>query len=780
MNILNTLSHAPWVSQTCAFVLLVLVAAFFGHFVLKCFRRRATLLKLVNGLKTLRKDESPDALFGKAGDLEHLWKEFGETLLDETEFNSITGQYDLKAKRASMPSEQFFSQHAVVDSFVWTEFYKHLPGILTGIGIIGTFFGVLHGLQAFNISDNAALVRTSLSNLLGSVSEAFLVSAFAIFFAMVITFVEKLLLARLYKQAETLTAEIDRRYVAGAGEAMLQELVHSTNRYVTNSETLKDALVSDLKGILVSLSESQIAAQEKIVEALKANEKSTSSLGEKIGDHIAKGVSEAVAEPMAALKKAVETATGTQTTAVGTLLTDTIIALKDSLRDLFGEQLTGINEMQQKTIETLQGAVARMEHLTQSLETTGARTTETMAGAIAKAIEGMDARQDLMARKMSEVVDEMKKTSEGAQTAVNEKLESAISGLSCKMTDLVAKLTESVSASTDSTNQKLGAALNGVSQTVETLVSTLSQLVAKSQDATNEKLTKAVGDVSANVEKLVNGLSQSVVNAQEKSNATLEGAVSTVNDKVGGFLRGITEQAARAEAENIERQKWLSEQAEANATAMRAALEGTTTEMKALVAGTRAAVDTMRQSVDSMRNATSDTVAKMNSGAETMFGAANEFSKAGSSLSGVLQQSEATTAKLAIAAGSVETAAQAMRRVVDDYSTTRDQLLQTVIEARKIVDDAKNNSLSSGKVLAEIRDATDALSAAHTEIDSFMTKVAEVMGKSTLAFQAELKESIITANRGLVDTTAEVTSLLARSIARLANATRPVLAERVQ
>lgn len=693
MNIFDTLFHAPWVSQTCAVVLVLLVAAFFGHFVLNCFRRRATLLKLVNGLKTLGKDESPEALFAKAGDLEHLWKEFGETLLDETEFNSSTGEYDLKAKRASIPSEQFFSQHAVVDSFVWTEFYKHLPGILTGIGIIGTFFGVLHGLQAFDISDNAALVRTSLGNLLGSVSEAFLVSAFAIFFAMVVTFVEKLLLARLYKQAESLTAEIDRRYVAGAGEAMLQELVHSTNRYVTNSETLKDALVSDLKGILTSLSESQIAAQEKMIDALKASEKSTSSLGEKIEDHIIKGVSEAVAEPMAALKKAVETATGTQTGAVGTLLIDTIIALKDSLKDLFGEQITGINEMQQKTIETLQGAVARMEQLTQSLETTGARTTETMADAIKKAIEGMDGRQDLMAHKMSEVVVAMKKTAEGAQAAVNDKLETAISGLSEKITDVVAKLTESVSASTDTTNQKLEAALNDVSKTVETLVSTLSQSVATSQDATNSQLTKAVENVSSSVEKLVTGLSQSVVDAQAQSNSSLEGAVSTVNDKVGSFLAGITEQTARAEAGNIERQKWLIEQAESNATAMRAALEGTTAEMKALVAGTRAAVDTMRQSVDSMRNVTSDTVSKMNSGAETMYVAASEFSKTGASLSGVLQQSDNATTKLASAAGSVEAAAQAMRRVVDDYSATLDQLLQMVIEARNIVQDAKEKRL---------------------------------------------------------------------------------------
>ena len=35
----------------------------------------------------------------------------------------------------------------MVDAPLRTEFYKHLPGILTGLGIIGTFSGLIIGLQ---------------------------------------------------------------------------------------------------------------------------------------------------------------------------------------------------------------------------------------------------------------------------------------------------------------------------------------------------------------------------------------------------------------------------------------------------------------------------------------------------------------------------------------------------------------------------------------------------------------------------------------------------------
>jgi len=72
----------------------------------------------------------------------------------------------------------------MVDSRLSTEFFKHLPGLFTGIGIIGTFSGLITGLQAFKVSENATVVRNSLEKLMQGVYEAFLVSAVAISAAM--------------------------------------------------------------------------------------------------------------------------------------------------------------------------------------------------------------------------------------------------------------------------------------------------------------------------------------------------------------------------------------------------------------------------------------------------------------------------------------------------------------------------------------------------------------------------------------------------------------------
>ena len=47
------------------------------------------------------------------------------------------------------------------DTSLRADFFKHLPGILSGIGIIGTFVGLLSGLKGFKISENNIEVQHS-------------------------------------------------------------------------------------------------------------------------------------------------------------------------------------------------------------------------------------------------------------------------------------------------------------------------------------------------------------------------------------------------------------------------------------------------------------------------------------------------------------------------------------------------------------------------------------------------------------------------------------------
>lgn len=190
--------------------------------------------------------------------LRHCWIEFRDTLHGQKTLN-VTGAMELSRWRATATAGGFFTESALVDTRLRTEFFRHLPGILTGLGIIGTFSGLILGLQDFRVTDDANTVRNSLQGLLNAVGGAFLVSAAAITLAMVVTFIEKVIVSKRYADVERLCGLIDGLFDSGAGEQYLARLVDASETSATQAAHIKDALVTDLKSILTELTERQMA-----------------------------------------------------------------------------------------------------------------------------------------------------------------------------------------------------------------------------------------------------------------------------------------------------------------------------------------------------------------------------------------------------------------------------------------------------------------------------------------------------------------------------------------
>lgn len=198
MTGLDFLDKAPLALLITGGWLLGLLVIFLGLFLARGLALRSRLKRVLAQLRkgTIRSDSDLRKVFESDPKLKHLWKEFRDTLHAQKEERD--GQLVTVALRATAPAESFFNGQYVVDSRLRTEFFKHLPGIFTGIGIIGTFSGLIVGLNGFEVPEDPTKVRASLETLLAGVYEAFIVSAAAITLAMFVTLAEKVLLASLY------------------------------------------------------------------------------------------------------------------------------------------------------------------------------------------------------------------------------------------------------------------------------------------------------------------------------------------------------------------------------------------------------------------------------------------------------------------------------------------------------------------------------------------------------------------------------------------------------
>ena len=166
-----------------------------------------------------------ERLIENDADMARLWAEYNQALevLGRLESGS---QSVARAWQATSPAEHFFDAQWVVDSPLRADFFRHVPGILTGVGIIGTFVGLILGLMHFDVSDPEQ-VQVQLSALVQTVGQAFQVSALAIALAMVFTWVEKALLSARYRQTEQLQHLLDTLFWPRGGTEQIERLTQA-------------------------------------------------------------------------------------------------------------------------------------------------------------------------------------------------------------------------------------------------------------------------------------------------------------------------------------------------------------------------------------------------------------------------------------------------------------------------------------------------------------------------------------------------------------------------
>jgi predicted PurR-regulated permease PerM len=424
--------------------------------------------------------------------LKHLWEEYADTLHELRKAGS--GSVALNEFRATVPAEAMFTKELLVDGRLFDEFTRHLPGVLTGLGIIGTFAGLLGGLEKFKV-DPQKIQNTvnGLGPLLDGVQHAFVASGAAIACAMLVVFISRFALAYLYRLVEDLTHGIDSLYQTGAGEEYLAMLVKSSELSAVSTAQLKDALVEDLHKMMTNLVERQIAAQEASTQAL--------------GQHIGEAISTAIAEPMKRVGEAMEVTARGNGEQVNTMLETLLTGFMAKLEDTFGGQMRGINEQMQRSMDSMAAVQASLQGLLADIKRTNEQAASQMSGTLEDAMKKAADNQQLLTDQMREFVQDFRRLVTEEQNKSKQAMDEAV----MKVLGEVAMAMEGlenlrkVSAQEESgRNDKLANQTNqlvgGLSSQVEALLGAVSEQVAKTQ-----RNIEALSDVST---RAIEGMNQ--------------------------------------------------------------------------------------------------------------------------------------------------------------------------------------------------------------------------------------------------------------------------------
>lgn len=378
-----------------------------------------------------------DHVFDNSIPLKHAWLNYKHSFHDHYEV--IDGTDVLSSSRATVSSDVFFSQSVIVDTPLRVEFYKHLPGIITGVGIIATFAGLLFGLLAFDPAGDPEKVQDSLGLLLGGVSEAFMASALAIATAMLITWREKSWLRQCYAQLEMLTTEIDDFFEPDdTGEEYLARLLKSSQANETNARQLKDSLVNDLKTMMTNLVDENKKNQMAFASQLTDSYAKTSK---DMADQIGQSISDTLQVPLEKIASSVQQVSGDQSSAVQELMTDVLTAFMTKLESTFGTQMNGMSEMMTQSVSAMKEMQLGFTQLITDMKVNSESSTKSLEIQMSKMIEDIQQKQNAMSDQMNSMVEHLSKGAE----KIGEQGQYAIEQLNEKVSELIEHMSGTMS-----------------------------------------------------------------------------------------------------------------------------------------------------------------------------------------------------------------------------------------------------------------------------------------------------------------------------------------------
>jgi hypothetical protein len=631
-------------------VISIFVISFLVKFVSPARKLQKTLRLAISSLEETEPNTVPHKvadIFANERTLLGLWKEFAKTLHEQRELRN--GELQTTAVFSTVTADAYFNPESVFEGPINSEFFKHLPGVLTGFGIIGTFLGLIQGLHSFASIQlgNSQATQLGLQDLMNSVSGAFIVSTAAIVSAILITIVEKFLVKALTADVQELVQAIDQLYDAGASEDYLARLVKATEDSSAQTRVLKDALVQELGDLLRELTAAQI----------KASSENTGTLGATIGQSI----KESLNEPMKALGEIVKGASGDQSATASKLLQEVMTNFSQKLSDLFGSQISDINRLNQETSVSIKQAMGEIQKLVSSLENSGQKAAEQMSEKMFAALEKMSAKQEAIDGQTAAFVNELKKIVTEGQVEAQQKMIDTMSAMSEQITKLTGRMGE-------------------------------EQTAIQEKSQTREK------EMSDRAQNIVSGMTDSVKSA--------------------------VEEIAKASV-------------------------------------------TMSDSVATLSRTTTSAIDRMNGGAELIANASQEFSEAGKSVSGVLNQSASLVDRITSSSRSIENSTNALEESLRDYKLQRASISEMLSEIRNTVELAKKEAGLTADVLSKLDKATSQLGQAELAAEAYLANVSKVLAESHESFTREMNNSVNTSNREFHNNLKTAVDLLATTIGDL-------------
>jgi hypothetical protein len=510
-------------------VLLVVGKKYHANFYSQCDKISKALEQTAEELKKIRRDEYElryydiDNIISDNKFLKESWNEYKKTLT-AYQNSDIVHLYSTQA------TSDYINFYAIVRNLN-IEFWQNLGGIFTGIGIFGTFAGLVIGLHGIDVTTaNVDAMKAGIGNLLSGISTAFLTSVMGILCALGFNFFHNKCVIKVKDNLIAIVEILEDMYPRRTQEIWLADTLIQNKQQTEALQNLSSELA--------------IALGDQLEQKLSPS-------FDRLVKDLAKIMQENLAPTLQGVKESLDNLNNGGVKAIG-----------EGINDGVGNELKGFantlidlqNSMQKSFAATQQTGASANEKLSNMVD----ELTEKIAQGSSDALKAQNEQIEKMAEKMQEVTDNMSK----AAVAGGGELSRVIAEVTSVMKGSIDSAAEKQNATLTATCEQIRSVLADVNENlvkttndttkaqqtqVEAAVLQMNSIMNKMNEAaesSNTEITKAIAEVSL---LLKDTLSSTAVKQKETLEETCEQIKNALND-VNENLKKATDKMVEASA----------------------------------------------------------------------------------------------------------------------------------------------------------------------------------------------------------------------------------------
>jgi ABC-type transporter Mla subunit MlaD len=507
------------------------------------------------------------------------WRRFAQTVHREPLPDGQVALY------RTVDAQEALSEEAILGRHLNARFVNSVPGLLTSLGILGTFVGLTYGLaQIQGTFDDTGALKEGIGELLKGASIAFSTSVWGILLSVIFSLFEKRKLKGMRHLLASVQDRVNGTFSRRSNEAWLSEISREAGQQTSELKRFNtDLAVSIAQALDEKLAARITPAMEKLVSTIDDlrdfKEESSVDAIEKLVSEFSSSLAEGSSENIQELNGALS--------GVNATLTRTIETSEQSQRRLEASLEGHLGDLSSKM-----GSV--LSQLTESQQSIQETSNQGLTAMLSQINDAVQAQQTAVNATLTRTTE----TSEQSQRRLEASLEGHLGDLSSKMESVLSQLTESQQSVQETSSQGLTAMLSQINDAVQTQQTAVTDVTSKMRDELQTQM--------------------------QTISATVEGIAATV----GAETRQVSDHTSA-------RLRELAEIVEANAGSASSRFEAESQQLQEITSGLKVLLNRLENAGEGMALA-----------GETMGEAARPLQQTTDSLRGALETLHATQTQL--------------------------------------------------------------------------------------------------------------------------------------